>query len=298
MERRRSNRRHRSSLSYVQPELPVDVTLLAESGFSESPHAYETPQHFTQTNLGDLTAEVKAFHSRWPEELVVIVVELIEPTRSWRAVPDNGKDEPYANLKKHLSKLTGYRFPKHIIDLVVKERPRQPYVPGQGGGVRGNVAWALKYRGGIGVFPNHPAPSSEEAEKLLAETTWIGAWVGCREWVLAKLPDERAAPQPPMAVIIFPVHRRPKSSEHHYYGKMMIDQYKVGTTKYWWRCVLDQPLFLFMDLHRLFNNFKSIVATADWDVNQRMVSSHRIQGEDLHVVVQPLNSAGTRHIWK
>lgn len=256
----------------MQPEPRVDVTLLAESGSSEFPHAYETPQYFDETDLGELTAEVKAFHSRWPEELAVIVVELIEPTRSWRAAPGNGMDGPYANLKKQLSKLTGYRFPEHIIDLVVKERPRQPYVPGQGGGVRGNVAWALKYRGGIGVFPNHPAPWSPDAEKLLNETTWIGAWVGCRESVLAKLPDERATPQPPMAVIIFPLHRRPKSSEHHYYGNMMIDQYKVGTTKYWWKCVLGQPLFLFMDLHRLFNNFKSIVAMADWEVNQNMVS--------------------------
>lgn len=269
MERRRFNRRHRSSLSYVQPELPVDVTLLAESG---SPHAYETPLYFNETNLGELMANVKAFHSQWPDGLVVIVAELIEPARSWRAAPVNGMDEPYADLKTHLSKLTAHRFPKHIINSVINRRARQPYVPGEADGIRGNAAWVLKYHGGNGVFPNHPRPSSDEAINLLKETTWIGAWVGCRESVLDQVPGKRPLVEPPMAVIIFPRDEPCAPSDHHYYGKKMINQYKMGTTKYWWRCVLDQPLFLFMDLHRLFNNFKSMVATADWEVNQKMVS--------------------------
>lgn len=271
MERRQSKRRYRQSLNYAQREQPVDVTVLTERSFLKSSQVYERPHHFDETTLGELTPHVEAYRSRWPDDLVIIVAEVTEPTRGWRA---GGMGELYGALKTQLYELTGHRFPMHIINSVLNERPRQPYVPGEGGGVRGNVAWALKYRGGNGVFPNHPEPDSPEAEDLLKETMWIGAWVGCREAVLADLPGEPGQrPRPPMAVIIFPRDGRRASPDHHYYARRMIDQYRKETTRYWWRNVREQPLFLFMDLHRLFNNFKTIVATADWEVNKVMVSA-------------------------
>lgn len=268
------------------------MTVLTERSFIQSPQVYERPHHFDETTLGELTPFVESYRSRWPDDLVIIVAEVTEPARGWRA-----RGELYADLKAHLSELTGWRFPRHIINSVVNERPRQPYVPGEGGGVRGNVAWALKYRGGNGVFPNHPGPDSPEAEDLLTQSMWIGAWVGCREALFAEVPGgpgER--PQPPMAVIIFPRDGRRASSDHHYYARRMIYQYRKESTRYWWRNVREQPLFLFMDLYHLFNNFKTIVATADWEVNKVMVSAYWIQGRSLHVAFQQLNSAGTRVI--
>lgn len=284
MERKQSKRRYRQSVNYAQREQPIDVTVLTERSFLPSAQVYERPHHFDETTLGELTPHVEAYRSRWPDDLVIIVAEVTKPTRAWRT---GGMGELYGGLKAQLYELTGRRCPLHIINSVVNERPRQPYVPGEGGGVRGNVAWALKYRGGNGVFPNHPCPDSEEAEDLLTATTWIGAWVGCREAVLAEVPGEQ--PRPPMAVIIFPRDGRRASSDHHYYARRMIEQYRMESTRYWWRNVREQPLFLFMDLHRLFNNFKTIVATADWEVNKVMVSACGIQGRGLHVAVQPLN---------
>lgn len=289
MERRRPKRNHRPSLNYAQHEQPVDVTVLTERSFFKSPQVYEVPHHFDETTLEELTPQVQAFRSRWPDDLVIIVAEVGKPSRSWRANP---MGDMHADLKQQLYGLTGRRFPMHIINSVVNERPRQPYVPGEGGGVRGNAAWVLKYRGGNGVFPNHPPPYSDAAIDLLTETTWIGAWVGCQEAVLAKVPGESL--RPPMAVIIFPRDGRRAPSDHHYYARRMIDQYRKETTKYWWRCVREQPLFLFLDLYRLFNNFKTNVATADWEVNEVMVSVFGIQARFLHKHVQILNSAGTR----
>lgn len=278
MERRRSKIHRRPSGNYAQLRLRVDVTVLTQRSFSGSAQ----PRHFDETSLRELTPHVEEYRSQWPNELVIIIAEVTRPKKP-------GVGDLYADLKEQLFELAGRRFPEHIIDSVVKKRIRQPYVPGHGGGVRGNVAWVLKYRGGTGVFPNHPEPDSPEAEKLLTKTTWIGAWVGCRESVLAKAPERQ---RPPMAVIIFPRYGRRAS----YYGMKMIDKYngRDGTYDYWWRCVRDQPLFLFMDLHRLFNNFKANVATASWEVNKVMVSRGGIQGRTLNVVVQPLTSTGTR----
>ncbi|KAI7785004.1 hypothetical protein LA080_008403 [Diaporthe eres] len=268
MERKQSKRRYRQSVNSAGPEQPVDVTVLTERSFLPSAQVYERPHHFDETTLGELTPHVETYRSRWPDDLVIIVAEVTEQTRSWRTAPGS---ELYGSLKRQLSGLTGHRFPRHIINSVVNERPRQPYVPGEGGGVRGNVAWALKYRGGNGVFPNHPGPDSPEAEDLLTETTWIGAWVGCREAVLAEVPgDQGERLQPPMAVVIFPRDGRRAPSDHHYYARRLIEQYRKPSTMYWWRNVREQPLFLFMDLHHLFNNFKTIVATADWEVNKVM----------------------------
>lgn len=288
MERRRSKRYHRPSGDYPQHELRVDVTVLTERSFLGP----SEPPHFTEANLGELTQHVQAYRSRWPDELVIIIAEVKRPKEIPRDAPGNGTGGLYTDLKNRLYELTGGRFPRHIIDSVIKERIRQPYVPGHGGGVRGNAAWVLKYRGGTGVFPNHPEPDSLEAERLLSQETWIGAWVGCRESVLAtgQVPKRRLGPAPPMAVVVFPRYGRRTS----YYAMKMIDKYTEGSYDYWWRCVRDQPLFLFMDLHRLFNNFKANVATADWEVNKVMVSCIEIQGRVMHLAVQPLTSAGTR----
>lgn len=79
-----------------------------------------------------------------------------------------------------------------------------------------------------------------------------------------------------------------------YYAMKMINKYTEGSYDYWWKCVCDQPLFLFMDLHRLFNNFRANVATADWEVNKVMVSCSEIQGRAMYSAIQLLTSAGTR----
>lgn len=292
MEKRRSSRHRQPSLNYAQPEepvQPVDVTVLTERSLGNPsgspPEAFERARKFNENTLRDLTPHVQAYRSRWPDDLVIIIAEVSKPTRSWRAARGSDMGTMHKGLKRQLYALTGYRFPEHIINSVVNKRLRQPYVPGEGGGVRGNVAWVLKYRGGNGVFPNQPGPRTDEAVDLLTETTWIGAWVGCREAVLDEEPDKGLRPdgrlQPPMAVIIFPRERRRTSSDHHYYATSMIEQYMVPSTKYWWKQVREQPLFLFMHLHHLFNNVKTNVATADWEVNQRMVSSDEISVRGL-----------------
>lgn len=277
MERRK--RQRPPSQNYTQHDQPVHVTVLTQQ-FIDQPH------DFDETTLGGLTPDVQGYHSRWPEDLVIIVAEVSKPTRSRRDAAGNDMGEFYADLKAQLSEITKKRFPRHIIDSVVDERLHQPYVPGEGGGVRGNVAWALKYRGGNGDFPNHPKPSSEEAINLLTEKTSIGAWVGRRQT------GEKVLP--PMAVIIFLRDQHIISSHYHFYVEMMIDQYRE-TNKYWWNYVRDQPLWLFMDLYRLFNNFKTNIATADWEINKCMVSADGIQGRGL---ISLLNSIGARIVRK
>lgn len=296
MERRRARRQHRLSLNYAKSELPVYVTVLTGGSFFEFPQAYQQLRRFEETELHELTPHVQALRSRPPDDLVVIIAEVTEPTRRWRDAPGNNVDNLYADLKEQLYQLSGRRFPRHIINSVINRRTRQPYVPGEGDGIRGNAAWVLKYRGGNGVFPHHPKPSSGEAVDPLKETTWIGAWVGCRESILDQIPGKRPLGEPPMAVIIFLRDERCEPSVHHYYANKMIDQYMVRTTTHWWRSVREQPLFLFMDLYRLFNNFETNIATTDYDVNVKMVSFDCIQNKDLHVEVQTLSSAGNRLI--
>lgn len=285
MERKRAKRQHRSSLNYANSELPVYVTVLTAGSFPEPPPAYQQLRRFKETELHELTPHVQGLRSRGFDDLVVIVAEVTEPTRRWRDDPGNDVDTLYKDLKEQLYYLAGRRFPHHIINSVINRRIRQPYVPGEGDGIRGNAAWVLKYRGGNGVFPNHPRPSSDEAVVLLKKTTWIGAWVGCRESVLDQVQSKRPLGEPPMAVIIFPRNERYAPSDHHFYANKMIAQYRFWSTKHWWRSVREQPLFLFMDLYRLFNNFKTNIATTDCDINENMVSSDEKRGKGLYIEV-------------
>lgn len=146
------------------------MTVFSHRAFWEprNPHpkVYKNPRHFENSELGKLTSPVEEYRKRLPDDLVVIIAEVTKLT-SYRAVPGNGTSEVYKDLKARLSKLSGGRFPKHIIDSVINERPHQPYVPGEGGVVRGNAAWVPKYHGGIGVFPEYPRPSSPKAIGLL-----------------------------------------------------------------------------------------------------------------------------------
>lgn len=276
MDERRPKRYRRPSLNYAQPaqpEEPVYVTVLTQRSFFKPPHpkVYEDPRHFDHSELDELTSHVKAYRGQQPNDLVIIIAEVTEPT-SCRVATGNDMGEPYADLKTRLHDLTGARFPKRIINSVVNKRPGQPYAPGEGGAVLGNVAWVLKYHGGSGVFPGSTRPSSQDPISLLTEKTWIGAWVGRRE---TEKTDKRT--RPPMAVIIFHRDQRSRSyNHHHYHGMMMIDQYRA--TAYRWRCVREQPLFLSMDLDRLFNGFEANVAKTYREVNGIMVSGDTIQG--------------------
>lgn len=255
MEIIRPKRHRQPGVSNAQPEQPVGVTVLTEKSFGGTAQIWE-PRHFNKTDLGELTPHVEAYRSRWPDDLVIIIVDV------------TGKLP--VGLDAELIKLTDRRFPAHIIGSVLNEQTRQPYVPGEGNRVPGNAAWVLKYRGGSGVFHDNPVRDSKKAFGLLTETTWIAAWVGRQ--VVAHAETPRGKPVlSPMAVIIFSRRQRRTSSDCNYYGKLLANQYE--RTRYRWKFVRDQPLFLFMDLDRLFNNFKVNVATTKWEINTHMVSS-------------------------
>lgn len=75
-----------------------------------------------------------------------------------------------------------------------------------------------------------------------------------------------------MAIVVFHRDQRFRSSDHHYYGMTMIGQYNATATAYRLRRVREQPLFLFMDLDRLFNDFEANVGKTYREVNENMVS--------------------------
>lgn len=246
--------------------------MLAEGSFERDEHICEY-QHFDETKLGDLTPHVESCRRRWPEKLVIIIVEVTrpEPTGSRHVAPGQGMGKLPADVVQQLIQLTDKRFPRHIIDSLMNERPRQPYVPGEGGVVPGNAAWVLKYRGGNGFFHDHPETGSKEAMRLLNETTWIAAWVGHRVDVPATTTVGKGV-RPPMAVITISRPPSHTSSDRNFYGKLMASQYRKKGTDYRWKSMHDQPLFIFMDLDRLFNDFNVNVATANLAVNKYMVS--------------------------
>ncbi|KAL1854482.1 hypothetical protein Daus18300_011403 [Diaporthe australafricana] len=67
---------------------------------------------------------------------------------------------------------------------------------------------------------------------------------------------------------MFSQHQRLMSSNCNNYGKLMGREYK--RVKYRWKSVRDQPLFILMDLNRLFNNFKVSVARSCWEIETHM----------------------------
>jgi hypothetical protein len=146
----------------------------------------------------------------------------------------------------------------------------------------------LKYRGGTRVFHDNPEPHSEAVIDL---PTWIGAWVGRSVEVPAKTASGKVL-LPPMAVVIISRPSSCTSSDRNYYGRSMVDQYMKNEVWYRWNGLRDQPLFLFMDLDRLFNNFKFNVATIMLKINKHMVSVYGSRGRGMPVADRPLNPAG------
>lgn len=278
MEKRRSKRYRRPSPNVAQPEQPVGVTVLAEGSFERGAHICEY-KHFDETNLDELTPHVESCRRSWPNKLIVIIVEVTRPelTGSQHVAPGQGMRKLPADA---VQQLTDGRFPGHIIDSLMNKRPRQPYAPGAGGNVPGNAAWVLKYRGGNGSFHDHSETGSDEAIRLLNETTWIAAWVGQRSDVPATTTTGKFV-RPPMAVVTISRHPSHTSSDRNFYGKLMTTQYTEKGTKYRWRYMRDQPLFIFMDLNTLFNDFNVNVATANLAVNKYMVSDNGTWGKRL-----------------
>lgn len=247
------------------------MTVLTKKPFDVHGQSCEFRFYNNETTMDELEPYVEANRRRWPENLAVIVVEVTRPetachgTVSCTLSPD---------IRGQLARLTDNRLPRHIIDSVINGQVRQPYLPGERGNALGNAAWVLKYRGGTGVFHDNPKPDSDRADHLLMETTWVGAWVGRRVPVTVKTTHEEKA-KPPMAVIIICRHPRNSSSDPNYYGKKMAEQYTTKGTNYRWAGVREQPLFLFADMDRLFNNFQVNIATCSLRINKYMV---RISG--------------------
>lgn len=251
--------------------------MLAERSFERGQHICES-KYFDETKLGEIMPHVESCRRSWPNKLVVIIVEV---TR--HDAPGQGMRKLLTEVVEPLIQLTDRRFPRHIIVSLMNERPRQPYNPGEGGVVPGNAAWVLKYRGGNGHFHDHAETGSEEAIRLLNETTWIAAWVGQRVDVPATATAGKCV-RPPMAVITVSRHPSQMSSDRNFYGKLMTTQYNQKGITYRWMSLRDQPLFIFMDLDRMFNDFSVNIATANMAVNKYMVSN----GKRLPPADQPL----------
>lgn len=289
MEKRRSRRYRRPSPNDPQPEQPIGVTVLAERPFERGQHICES-KHFDETKLGEITPHVESCRRSWPNKLVIIIVEVTrpEPTASRHVAPGQSMRKLLTEvIEPFVIQLTDRRYPRHIIDSLMNERLRQPYNPGEGGVVPGNAAWVLKYRGGNGHFHDHAETGSEKAIRLLNETTWIAAWVGQRVDVPATATAGKCV-RPPMAVITILRHPSHTSSDRNFYGKLMTTQYKTKGITYRWLSLRDQPLFIFMDLDRMFNGFSVNVATANLEVNEYMVSDYSISGKRLPPADQSL----------
>ncbi|KAG8167342.1 hypothetical protein KVR01_003031 [Diaporthe batatas] len=263
-ERRRPRRHCRPSPTVAQPEQPVGVTVLTKKPFDVHGQSCEFRFYNNETTMDEFEPYVEANRRRWPENLATIVVEATRPETAC-----HGTGNLPTGLRDQLARITANRLPTHIIDSVFNGQVRQPYVPGERGNARGNAAWVLKYRGGTGLFHDNPEPNSKQADHLMTETTWVGAWVGRQVLVTAK-PRHEEKPKPPMAVIIIYRHPRHASSDPNYYGKKMADQYTTMGTNYRWAGVRDQPLFLFMDMDRLFNKFHVNIATSSLRINKYM----------------------------
>ncbi|KAI0137526.1 hypothetical protein BJ170DRAFT_606209 [Xylariales sp. AK1849] len=154
--------------------------------------------------------------------------------------------------------MTDERFPKHLVDSVLKKRIRQPFNPGQGGGARGNVAYTMNHRGGTGVFPEEPARVDAIADRELC----IGVWVGSRTTIIDEQTRQPMGELLPMVVIVFPKFR----GHAHHYARKLRRQYSRQETRSWFHGINGQPMFIFMDLYRMFTDYKSIIEFLEQDV--------------------------------